>query len=277
MNSRSFWAVLVAACIAGTSGIFIKSMGISPISQAWLRMAFPASLMALLMLIDGTAFFRGRWKKMLMISGLGSIRIVLFFIAFSYTSIGNAVILFYTFPIFAAFFSFLIIKEKTSLFQRLLLAVAFGGILLSFSNKEFSFGNQDFLGMTAAIVSAIIYSLTVVLFKSESKNYKLKELVFYQNLVGAIILFPFFQFAEAQVRDYTLGLTYGLIIGVIGFGLFFYGLKQLKAVTASALMYMEVVSAVLFGVWFFNETLSTPMIIGGLLIVGCSYGLSLTR
>ncbi|GAB5555566.1 MAG: DMT family transporter [Saprospiraceae bacterium] len=270
MKSSAFWAVLCAACIAGSAGLFIKSMSISPVSQAWLRMAIPTIVMAIWMRLEGIAFFRGNWKKMTLISIMGTVRMVLFFVAYTYATIGNAVIIFYTFPIFSAIFGFVLLREQVNRRQQLLLLMAFTGIVLAFSNKPFSLESNDFIGMMAAMASALIYALTVVLFKSESKNYSWKELVFYQNFSGLILLLPFFQFGAAMALDYTLGITYGLLIGVIVFGLFFFGLKRLPASIAAALMYMEVVSAIVLSTLFMGEQLSWPMIFGGILILGSS-------
>jgi drug/metabolite transporter (DMT)-like permease len=70
--------------------------------------------------------------------------------------------------------------------------------------------------------------------------------------------------------DYGLGIIYGVLIGVLVFGLFFFGLKRLKASTASALMYMEVVSAIVLSAIFMKEVLSVSMIVGACLILGSS-------
>ena len=267
MKTSAFWAVLVAACIAGATGLFIKNMSISPVSQAWLRMTTPTVVMAIWMWWEGIAFFRGKWKKMTMISVLGTLRTILFFIAYTYATIGNAVIIFYTFPIFSAILGIVLLREQVGRRQQMLLLMAFAGIVLAFSNKPFSLENNDFIGMLAALGSALIYALTVVLFKSESRHYSWKELVFYQNFSGAILLLPFFQFSKALPLDYTLGISYGLLIGVLVFSLFFFGLKKLPASIASALMYMEVVSAIVLSTIFMGEQLSWPMVIGGILIL----------
>ena len=104
-----------------------------------------------------------------------------FFFAYNAISIGNAVIISYTWPVFAAIFGWLLLKEKMSLKNGLLLALAFAGIVLVYINKEFSFANKDFLGMGAMILSSAIYSLTVIIFKKESKHYSQYETVFFQN------------------------------------------------------------------------------------------------
>jgi len=277
MNSKAFWAVFVAAIMAGTAGLFIKSMEINSFSQTWLRTAVPTVITVVWMLSTRTRFFHGNWKKMLGISVLGTIRLLFFFLAFNLTSIGNAVILFYTYPILSAALGFVILKEVISKRQLVLLFIAFLGILLAFSQKEFSFNNQDFLGMLAALGSALVFALNVVLFKSETKNYSRKELLFYQNFAGSLILLPFFEFSIATNLDYTLGITYGFFIGIGTYFLFFYGLKRLKAATASALMYMEVVSAIILGVWIMNEELSLTMILGGIMIVGSSFLLGIQK
>lgn len=271
MSQKAFWAVLIAATLAGSAGLFIKNISVNSASQAWLRMSIPTLVMGIWMLFDGVPFFRGNWKKMLFASGLGTIRMVFFFAAYIYTSIGNAVIMFYTFPIFAAILSSYYLKEKISNKQKVLLLVAFAGIILAFSNKDFSFGNQDFLGMSASLLASIIYASTVVIFKSESKNYSRNELVFYQNFAGLFLLIPFFEFSKVTTHDLFLGISYSLLIGVLVFSLFFFGLKKLKASTASALMYMEVVSALILSYLVMGEQLSLPMILGGAMILGSSF------
>ena len=270
MNKRAFWAVLMAASIAGISGIFIKSMQINPVSQAWLRMATPTVLTAIWLSLTGVPLLQGNWPKMALVSVLGTVRMVLFFVAYTYATIGNAVIIFYTFPIFSALLSKLILREQITRRQIILLSFAFLGILLAFSNKPFDLANNDIIGMLAAMGSALIYALTVVLFKSESKNYSLPQLLFYQNVAGLFLLAPFFQFSQATGLDYSLGIGYGILIGILAFSMFFFGLKQLKASTASALMYMEVVSALTLSVIFYQEQLTWTMILGAILIVGSS-------
>lgn len=270
MKTSAFWAVLIAASIAGLAGLFIKSMEINPVSQAWLRMSTPTILTGIWLLWSGLPILQGNWRKMTFVSILGTIRMVLFFAAYTYATIGNAVIIFYTYPIFTALLGKIIIKEQISRRQVVLLSMAFIGIILAFSNKPFTLNNDDIVGMLAAMASALIYALTVVLFKSETRNYSLGHLIFYQNAAGLVLLAPFFQFQKATLTDYSLGIGYGLLIGVLVFALFFYGLKKLKASTASALMYMEVVSAITLSVIFYQEALSITMILGAMLIVGSS-------
>ncbi len=270
MKSKATYGVVFGALIAGTSGVIIKNIHtIDATSIAWFRTTVPTAIVFIWMIISGVKPFRGNYPKLLVGALINSIRIYLYLIAFIYTSIGNAVILFYTWPIMVAILGFLFLGEKVDKYQTFLLVLTFLGIVLAYSDKPFTFENSDFLGMLAALGASLTNAATVVLFKSEAKNYHSLEMVFYQNILGAFIFMPFFILGvgQAEIGDIGLGTLFGLIAGIVVFGLFFNSLKYLSAATASTLMYLEVVSAVLFGYLFFNEVLSLNMALGGILIM----------
>lgn len=273
MKQKALYAVIFCASIAGLSGIFIKEMSVPASSIAWFRTATPAILIGIWMFIKGIPFFRGNYKKMLLASILNSLRMYLFFLAYVYTSIGNAVILCYTWPIFATILSSSMLKEKISKKQYSFLALAFLGLLIANSNQTFSFEDKDFIGMMGAISSAFIYSITVIIFKSEAKNYSTNEMIFYQNFTGLFVFLPFvFYINDLPIlKDYLIGFSYAVLIGILGFNLFFFGLKYLKASIASSLMYLEVVGAIFLSYLWYGDMLSISMLIGGSFIIISSY------
>ncbi|MFW6100288.1 MAG: hypothetical protein ACOC90_02795 [Bacteroidota bacterium] len=63
------------------------------------------------------------------------------------------------------------------------------GIVLIYSGKRIDLNNQVFLGMSAMLLSAALYSTTVIIFKKESVRYTKLQIVFFQNLVGAFLRF----------------------------------------------------------------------------------------
>ncbi len=273
MKQKAFYAVILCASFAGFSGIFIKEMSVPASSIAWFRTAIPTVLIGLWLLYKRIPFFRGNYKKMLWASSLNSIRMYLFFVAYVYTSIGNAVILCYTWPIFASILGKYTLKETLPKKQILVLVIAFLGLIIAYSDKTFSFENDDFIGMVSAILSAFIYAVTVIIFKSETANYDRNELIFYQNFTGLFLFFPFIFFINPLPipKDYFIGLFYAILIGIIGFNLFFFGLKYLKASVASSLMYLEVVGAIFLSYLWFGDVLSVNMLFGGSMIILSSY------
>ncbi|MEM1321520.1 MAG: DMT family transporter [Bacteroidota bacterium] len=273
MKQRAYLAVIFAATVAGCGGLFIKYMQISAPAIGWIRMAIPSVLLIAYLKYQGIPFFRGNYKKMMGTSVLQAIRLYLFVLAFVYTSIGNAIILFYSWPIFVAILGKFTLRERLSNEQKLLLLSAFGGLILAYSDKQFSFEDRDFIGMMAALLAAIIYSITVIIFKSESENYTRAELVFYQNIAGAFLFLPFFLYEAPQVtpQDWGAGTAYAILVGIVVYTFFFYGLRYLKASIASGLMYIEVVSAIILGYLWLGESLSWNMLIGGGLILLSSF------
>ena len=280
MKNMALAAIVLCGIIAGTNGVLIKSMSsMSAGAIGFFRTFIPALFLFLLMLRSEKSVWRGNNRKMLVASSINAGRMYLYLIAFIYTSIGNAVVLFYTWPIFTAIIGMVYPKEKVSLKHMLLLLSAFVGLVVIYSEKSFSFEDRDFIGMVAAVGAALGYSITVIIFKSESDNYHRNELIFFQNLVGAFIFLPFFilDFPSIETSHLSIAVFYAFLVGIVIFSLFFYGLKILPATMASSLMYLEVVSAILIGVFFLGESMSIRMIVGGVMIIASSFSLTQMR
>lgn len=269
MRFNPYLEVTLAAIIWGSTGSFVKYLNLPPTTITFFRVAVPTIILGIFFLIKGTRLFHSKNKLILIASSLNAIRMFFYFVGFTFTSIGNAVIILYTWPIFATILSVLFLKERITKKNVVLLITAFLGIVLIYLNKEISFANEDFLGMSSMLLSAIIYSSTVVIFKKESNNYSRFETVFYQNLIGSIIFLPFIFLNQPfpTLSQISVATIYAILIGVIGFGLFFSALKQINASTASLLAYVEVISGIVLGIILFNEVLTWNIVVGGLLII----------
>lgn len=269
MQQRAFIAVLLAATMAGSSGVFIKYLEIPATSISFIRTAVPSVLLGAWMLIQGIPFLRGNYKLMLGVSALNAFRMYCFFTAYIYTSIANAVIISYTWPIFATLFSVLFLKEQISKRNLFLLFMAFTGIIVVYANKPISFENNDFIGMTAALAAAMAHAISVVVFKKEADNYTSTEILFFQNIVSVFVFFPFILMNEPTptTADLTIATSHAIFLGIIAFSFFFYGLKRLNASTASALTYIEIVSALLFSIFWMHEIITPNMVVGGGIII----------
>lgn len=261
--------VIIAASMWGLSGVFIKILNLPPTSVSFFRMAIPTLILSIFFLIKKQKLFKGNNKLMLIASSMNAFRSFLYILAFTLTSIANSVVMLYTWPIFTTIFSAILLKEKVSRRNALLLFVAFLGVIFVYLGKQFSFANKDIIGMSAMLVSAAVYSLTIIIFKKVSEDYSKLETVFYQNLVGAIVFIPFIFINQAPSLFQTgIGITYATLSGLIAYSFFFSALKQIKASTVSFLSYIEVVSAIAFGILIFKELLTWNVFVGGILIIG---------
>ncbi|MCB0689689.1 MAG: EamA family transporter, partial [Saprospiraceae bacterium] len=191
MARKAFLSVLIGSVIAGFTGLFIKNITVPASSMAFVRTALPTIILAIWMFSQNISFFRGNYQRMLVASTLNAIRMYLFLVAYVYTSITQAVIMLFTWPIFVNLISSIWLKEKISTRQTSILILAFLGIVIIYSDQPFSLQNQDFIGMTAGIISALFYSISYIIYKTEIENYHRNEIIFYQNFVGAFVFIPF--------------------------------------------------------------------------------------
>jgi drug/metabolite transporter (DMT)-like permease len=269
ININPYLEVAIAGIIWGSTGALVKYLALPATTLTFIRLIIPTLYLGLLFYWQKTNIFKANYKWMLFTSLLNAIRMYLYFLAFSHTSIGNAVIILYTWPVFATFFSSIILKEKISAARIILLFVAFTGIILIYSDKPFSFSNHDFLGMTAMLFSGIIYSLTVILFKKFGEHYNNQEIIFFQNLLGCFIFFPFFITNQPfpSFLQIIISIGYAILNGLVGFGLFFSAIRKISIFKASLLSHLEVITGIGMGVFFFSEPLTWHLMIGGSLII----------
>jgi drug/metabolite transporter (DMT)-like permease len=269
MAKKAFLSVIIGSIIAGLTGLFVKNISVPATSIAFVRTGLPSLLIALWMAWKGIAFFRGNYRRMLVASSLNAIRMYLFLVAFIFTSITQAVIMLFTWPVFVNLLSSFWLKESISFKQMGILFLAFSGIVIIYSEQPFSLDNRDFIGMTAGMISAIFYSVSFIIYKTEIDNYHRNEVIFYQNLVGAFIFLPFFVFSKSVpvLEDLVLMTGYAILMGIVIFNFFFYGLKYLKASQASLIAYVEILSAVAVGILFMGDKITTNILIGGSFII----------
>ncbi len=262
-----YYNAIFASIIFGTTGIFVKKLNLHPTLMTFLRMCIPILLASFILIKKRSNIFKRKTKLMFTASFLNAIRMILYFIGFTYASIGNAVIILYTWPIFATIFSAIYLKEKINKKMLISFLSAFSGIILVYLNKEISFSSNDFLGMSAMLLSAIIFSITFVIFKIESQTFNQIETVFFQNIIGVFIFLPSIFIFPTSIIKLSIGSGYGFLIGVIGFYLLIGALQKLKASTTSFLTYTEVISALILSLIFLNETISWNMVLGAIFII----------
>jgi len=275
MNTKPYWAVIIAATLAGASGVFVKLMSMPATSISFIRTAIPTLLLGGVMIARDISFFRGNYRLMLVASALNAVRMFLFFTAFIYTDIGKVVIILFTWPIFVTIFSVLFLGEIITQRRIFLLLLSFMGIVVVYANQPLSVDNKDFIGLSAALGTAVSYAITVTIFKSESNNYSRVELMFYQNLLSVGIFLPFFLLHRPwpSTQDWLLSSTHALLFGIVAFNFFFYGLRHLPASVAGLLAYIEIISAMLLGTFLLDEALTWNILLGGAIIISATLAL----
>lgn len=259
----------LAATIAASSGVIIKTARLPSTTMTFFRLVVPTIILFFYLKFKKIKLFRGNYKIMLLSSFLNAVRMWFYILAFKFTTVGNGTIILFTWPVFATIFGTIFLKEKLEKKVLVLILSSFIGVIIVSFSRGISFKNNDFNGMVIMLFSAIIFALTTIIFKKEAENYSKEETVFYQNILGAIIFLPFV-FVNRPLPTFfqvSLGLSYGILVGVVAFILFFYSLKRLEISKYSLITYWEVPCATFFGIIFLGEKISWNTFVGGGLIL----------
>lgn len=271
--------IIIAATLWGSSGILVKILALPATTISFFRLLFPTIILGGYLLYKKTKLFRGNNKVVLVSSALTALRIYLYTIAFLFTSVGNAVIIHYTWPIFAVLFSIIILKEKVNLRTLCLIALSFLGAVLIYANKQFSLESKDFIGMVAVTLEAIIMGFTTTILKPGLERYSKYETVFYYNFLGAIIFLPFVFINKPfpTVNQMLLGTAFSIVIGLVGYVLFFSALKEIGVIKTSLLSYLEMVSAIALAAIILGEAVTWNMVLGGSLVIFSALGITKSK
>lgn len=263
-------AVLAAAALGASSGLYIKGLAFSSLAMTSLRMTVPF-LLALPSaakhgLLLGTPGMR--WRLFLA-SALNAVRLYLYVLAYKLTSMGNAVVLLYLWPVFALAIDSVRLKKPLSIARVGILLLSLAGVVVMSLDKGFSLASVDLLGSVCMIASALIYAGTNIILKDVLSVMSEIDTLYFQNAIGAFVFLPFLiaEIPNVPLSHLGIGVFYGVAVGFVGFGLFFVGMKRLPLFQYSALSYSEVPFAVLLGIVFRGERMTVLQGLGMALIV----------
>ena len=211
--------------------------------------------------------FKGNNVRLLIIRGCtGSVAFICIVTAIRLLPVSTALVIFYSYPAFAAVFSFLLYKERIGLAETACIAVVIIGIgvLLDFRLAG------GFFGQVMALVGGIFAGLTVTLIKELREKNGPVIIYFYFCVMGALVTFP--GFAVHPILP-SSPIEWTMILGIIFVSLaaqilmnqgFYYCLGWEGGVLMSA----EVVFTAVAGIVFLGDPTSLRFWIGGFMTFG---------
>ena len=192
------------------------------------------------------------------------------FYAFNHMDIGSATLLFFVSMLLTMYIvGILFLGEKITKIKLMSFVLAGLGMYLVFS---FSLVIFSLLAAFLAVVNGIASGGEVSFSKKLSGNYSPLyitwmswAIIIITNapisiLLGEVQHLPSFEI----VWIYQIGYT---IASIFGFWLIIKGLKYTEAGVGGLIGLMEIIFSILFGIIIFNETLTSKIIVGGLLII----------
>jgi drug/metabolite transporter (DMT)-like permease len=259
-HRKGILAIIAAALLWSTGGIFIKLISLNAFQLSCLRSIFAAAVFILL--------FRRKLLEVNLFTFINAAFyaaiLILFVVATKMTTAANAIFLQYTAPIYVLFLEPMINKTKYQLINVVTIIFCFIGMVLFFIG-ELSPGY--FEGNLIALLSGVAFAAFLIGMRKNPPEYQFSS-IFYGNVLIALICLPSLFFIEHfAMQDFGMIAFLGIFQIGIAYAFFSYGLKRVFAIEASLISMIE---PVLNPVWVFigyGEVPAYLAIVGGIIIV----------
>ena len=267
-------AIISAICYGMNplGALFLYEEGLNVNSVIFYRFIFASILLAIFMLIKKDSFYL-KFKEIILLVLLGllfGISAISLFNSFLYMDAGLASTVLFIYPIFVAIIMALFFKEKNSIITILSIVFAFLGVVLLYESDGANVSN---FGIFLVIVSSLCYAIYIVIINQYLKMSALK-VTFYSMLFCTItiLIHSFFDsslnimpLVNFNMWFYTIFLA--LVPTIISLLFLIKAIQLIGSTSASILGALEPLTAVLIGVYVFNEKITFWLVIGILFIL----------
>ncbi len=262
-------AIISAICYGMNplGALFLYEEGLNVNSVIFYRFIFASILLAIFMIIKKDSFYL-KFKEIILLAFLGllfGISAISLFNSFLYMDAGLASTVLFIYPIFVAIIMALFFKEKNSIITILSIIFAFLGVVLLYESDGANVSN---FGIFLVIVSSLCYAIYIVIINQYLKISALK-VTFYSMLFCTItiLIHSFFDSSlnimpliNFNMWFYTLFLA--LVPTIISLLFLIKAIQIVGSTSASILGALEPLTAVLIGVYVFNEKITFWLVIG---------------
>ena len=259
-SSTSYILLITAALMWSLGGIFIKLVDLNPMGIAGIR-----SLGAAVVLLIYIKKPRLYWNRYFLTGVLAyTAMVVLYVLSIRLTTAANAIFLEFTAPIYVVAFSYFLLNEKIDRFDILTMVIIFLGMGLFFMDELTFYG---FWGNIMALVAGVCLALVTVLIRKEKES--AFEIVFYGNVLTAIICFTFIIEGLSKSTQLDWLIIFGLGIFQLGIPYILYT-TALKYVSALDAILVGMLEPILNPIWvyiFIGEAMGEWAFIGGALVI----------
>ena len=261
-------AVLAAAILWSTSGLFIRLVDWHPVVIAGSRGFVAAAFLLIIRLIfppPKRAVSKSLTFPFWASAFAHAFMVITFVSANRFTAAANAILLQYGSPIWVALLAWWIIKEKPRWEHWCALVLVIGGLVIFFRE---GLGSGALFGDVLGFVSGVFIAAHVV-FLRMSKDGNPRDVLLTAHTIAAVISIPFvFLYPPDLSVSSVLPI---LFMGIIQMGLaallFTYGIKHLSAIQAMLTSTVEPLCNPIWIFIFLGEKPTVSALIGGVLIL----------
>jgi drug/metabolite transporter, DME family len=273
-------AVGAAASIWGTLGFFAKTLyakGVSFEALVAVRASVGwAAMLLFVLLARGVGSLRVARRNFLFLVPLGVVGIGAFYLLYFFTvresTVGTAAILLYSSPAFVSLLAWFFLRETLGVLRVLALALTFGGIFLVVGGYDPAALEVGPLVLATGLLSGLTYGLYSIFGKPVAGRLDSAVILSYALGFGTVLLVifalpTFHTLVGLSAGSYALLFMLAVVHTSLAFVLYTVGLKLLDAGQAAIVATVEPVVAGAIGVVLLGETLTTPKVLGALLVL----------
>ena len=274
--------IVIAILIWSSLGIFVRKIELPNESIVFYTSIIAGLIQFIAVMSKGfieNVSFRNSTKMstfLLVLSPLCFVANTMFFYyAFRNTTIANAVLTHYTAPIFVVFLAPLLLKEKIRRAAWIAIILSSIGLILILGGenhaREMLHGSSAQLGIIAGALSGLAYAFLIIIIKKIAHIYSSLFIIFIQNCITALVLFPFVIGLPFPIQTIPYLLLLGVFHSTVAPMLYVQGFRSVKANEAAILGYFEPVGATVLAFIFFHEVPGIKALAGGMLIIYSGY------
>lgn len=275
--------VLLAACLWGSMGIFVRGLnvyGFTSMEIVLFRVFGAMCLLGIWILLFDRKKFCVKWRDLWCFVGTGIISIVFFnfcyFSTIQMTSLSIAAIMLYTAPAIVTVLGIVLFHESFHFIKILALIMALTGCVLV-TGVLTSSAKLTTFGFLLGLGSGFGYAMYSIFGRyAAMKGYHSFTISFYTFLFGSmgVIWFtkPLHMMETIKANPQSLGLILGLVVfnTLAAYVCYTLGLTYMEVGRASILASIEPVVATLIGLLLYRETLTGVTLLGVILVLGAA-------
>lgn len=223
------------------------------------------------------ASYRAARRTLLLLGVIVTITVILYTYAVQHTTAANAALLVNSAPVYVAVLAPWVLKEPRARYTWLSLGTAAVGMIMMADPRRLEVTWESLGGIVAAALSGVTYGGGMLVSRSLRGRVGGLTQNLWSNGMIMLVLLPWALRAPAGVVVDNLPVL--IPLGVFSLGLsylcYFLGLQRVSAQVVSVTSLFEPVFGVLIGLIFFAEVPNALGIMGGALILGSVYLISL--
>ena len=249
----------------------VASASFPTMELVFARSAFMAVLTFTALRLDGASPLGNDRRTLFARGAVGATALSLFYFGIGRLPLGDAVTIQYTAPVWTALTAALILGEKVRPVVALGALVSMAGVVLV-ARPSVLFGEGlalDPAGVGAVAAAAVLSGLAYTFVRKLRRTDRPMAIIFYLSWIGMVGALPFVflgGWAMPTGPQWLLLLGIGLATHAGQVGLT-KGMQTLEAGTASAIGYVQVVLAFVWGAVFLGDAVDTLSVVGAALVV----------